>query len=270
MFYGEKVRHYAFTHDMNSNSDLWLYPLSMLNVDKSRFNWIHSIPLFGFMYYFVIISTIYILFKKEWKSILFPIVWLLIIFLFFEYGLQFICTEIFDYCLYARHNRFLILLSIPAVIIVSRFLSFNKTIFKKIISIICIIFLFSTSIYYINQSHIFLRNGMGYIKESVDYLETLPPKPIYIPDCWTISKFKFFSRYNENFIKRLQVYEHKNESSFHDAYVVTELSPYTYINKHSYPDFMINPPNNWILLKNVTLQTIGIFSKFNPKIYYVP
>ncbi len=271
MFYGEKVRQYAFTHDLNSNSDLWMYPLYMLNMDKGRFEWVHSKPLFGFMYYFVILSVIYHLFKRKLKSILFPIIWLLVIFLFLEYGLHFICTEIFDYCLHPRHNRFLIPLSIPAVIIISRFLNFDKTFFKKAVSIIGIIFLFSTSIYYIRQSHIFLRNGMGYVRETVNYLETLPPKPIYVPDSWTISKFKFFSKYDEDFVNSLKVYaDYENEFSIHDAYVVVELNPYTYINKYNYPDFMLHPPKNWILMKNITSQTIGIFSKFNPKIYYVP
>jgi hypothetical protein len=121
---------------------------------------------------------------------------------------------------------------------------------------------------------------MGYIKETVYFLKDTANKTIYIPDPWTISKFKFFSQYDENFINRLKVYDcsmidcrnyfYSSGKFIKDAFVVTELNPYTYINPHSYPEFMVNPPKEWILLKNISLNSIGIFSKFNPKIYYAP
>jgi hypothetical protein len=276
-FYGEKVRKYFFTHDLNSNPDLSYYIRMMFNLGPF-FNWIHDKPYFGFFYYFVVFSLIFLLYKKD-KYSLFIIFWFLFLFIFFEFGLQFFCTRIVKYCLYARHVRFLSLFSIPATLIFSRFLTFNNKIQKTII-IPSLIFLSITSLYYANQSYIFLRNGMGYIKETVYFLKDTANKTIYIPDPWTISKFKFFSQYDENFINRLKVYDcsmidcrnyfYSSGKFIKDAFVVTELNPYTYINPHSYPEFMVNPPKEWILLKNISLNSIGIFSKFNPKIYYAP
>ncbi len=276
-FYGEKVRNYFFTHDLNSNSDLSYYIRMMFNFGPF-FNWIHDKPYFGFIYYFVFFSLIFLIYKKD-KFSIFLIFWLLFLFLFFEFGLQFYCTKIVEYCLYARHIRFLSIFSIPAVIILSRFLLFTTKIQKVLLAPI-LIFLFITSLYYTNQSYIFLRNGMGYIREAVYFLKGTSNKTIYIPDPWTISKFKFFSKYDENFINRLKVYDcntidcknyfYNSGKFIRDAFVVTELNPYTYINPYSYPEFMLNPPKDWILLKNISLNTIGIFSKFNPKIYYVP
>lgn len=277
-FYGEKIRSYSFTHELNSNSDLMWYFRAMFNLGH-YYEWLHDQPLFGFVYYFVILSTAYLLYKRDIFSV-FLAFWFLFLFAFFEYGLQFYCTKIVDYCLYARHPRFLSIFSIPAMLLVSRFFTFDNKSIRKIFFIFSIIFLLGTSLFYTYQSQIFLRNGMGYLRETTNYLKTLPEKTIYIPDVWTISKFKFFSKYDDSFISRLKVYncniinctdEYYASGKFiHGAYVVTQVNPYTYINKHDYPRFMNSPPANWILLKNISLQTIGLFSNFNPKVYYAP
>jgi 4-amino-4-deoxy-L-arabinose transferase-like glycosyltransferase len=277
-FYGEKVRHYFFTHDLNSNSDLMWYIRVMFNLGPF-YGWLHDKPLFGFAYYFVILATAYLLYKKDINSI-FLTFWFLFLFAFFEYGLQFYCTKIVSYCLYARHPRFLSIFSIPAMLLVARFFTFDNNVARRIFFVLSVVFLLVTSLFYTYQSRIFLRNGMSYLRETVNYLKTLPEKTIYIPDGWTISKFKFFSQYDDNFVNKLKVYEcsvincteeyYTNGEFIHNAYVVTQVSPYTHINPNSYPRFMSNPPENWILLKNISLQTIGLFSKYNPKIYYAP
>jgi len=279
-FFGEKVREYAFTHDLNSNSDLLWYPTAMFNIRSTFFNWIHDKPLFGFIYYFVVLAIVYLILKKELGKSLFLIVWLLLFFAFFEYGLQFFCTKIMNYCLYSRHPRFLTVFSIPAMILLGRLLEFDKSKIKRIISIIIIIFLTITSLFYSYQSWLFLRNSMNYIKLTVEYLENLPLKIIYIPDGWSISKLKFFFKYNDTFVNNLKVYDcltincnisyYDNGTYITDAYVVTWLNPYTYINQNSYPNFMKNPPENWLLINSIKLENLGIMNKYNPKIYYVP
>ncbi|MEM5835124.1 MAG: glycosyltransferase family 39 protein [Candidatus Aenigmatarchaeota archaeon] len=278
-FYGERVRSYFFTHDLNSNSDLWWYIKAIFNIGPF-FNWIHIKPLFGFFYYFVVFSTIYLIYKRD-KNSIFLAFWFLFIFAFFEFGLQFFCTKIMSYCLYARHPRFLSIFSIPSMLLLARFFTYENKKLWSIFSFLSILFLTITSLIFTYQSYIFLRNGMGYVREAVNFLIKLPEKIIYIPDGWTLSKFKFFSKYNDSFINRLKIYEcniidcrneYYDKGDFiKDAYIVTDVSPYTYINRiSSYPNFMSNPPKKWILLKNITLKTIGIFSNYNPKIYYSP
>lgn len=278
-FYGEKVRAYSLTHDPNSNSNLMWYPNAMFNLQKGLFEWIHNLPLFGFFYYFVILSTIYLIYKKDLSSI-FLIFWFLFLFIFFEYGLQFYCTKIMDYCLYARHPRFLSIFSIPAILLVSRFFNFDKKNWRRYLSIISILFLTLTSFYYTYQSHIFLRNGMGTVRESAAFIETLPLKNIYIPNSWDISKLNFYFKYNKNYIQKLKVYEcgtidcnngsYDNGSYILDSYVITWIDPYTWINKGQYPEFMKNPPESWKLLKTIDLENYGIFENYKTKIYYVP
>jgi hypothetical protein len=36
------------------------------------------------------------------------------------------------------------------------------------------------------------------------------------------------------------------------------------------PEFMLNPPKEWKLIKVIEGPKIGIFETFDPKIYYVP
>jgi len=51
---------------------------------------------------------------------------------------------------------------------------------------------------------------------------------------------------------------------------VVDANQYTYVNPNAYPDFMRKVPNNWILLKTIEIENVGIFERFKPKIYYVP
>jgi hypothetical protein len=279
-FFGEKVREYAFTHDLNSNSDLLWYPTVMFDVRSTFFNWFEDLPIFGFTYYFVILAIVYLILKKELGKSLFLIVWFLLFFAFFEYGLQFFCTKIMNYCVYPRHPRFLSVFSIPAMILLGNFLEFDKGKIKRIVSMIIIIFLTITSLFYSYQSRLFLRNSMNYVKLTAEYLEKLPLKTIYVPDGWSISKLKFFFKYNDTFVNNLKLYEcsaincnisyYDNGTYISDAYVVTWLSLYDYINQNKYPDFVKNPPENWLLLNSIKLKNLGIMNKYNTKIYYVP
>ncbi|MCD6367490.1 MAG: glycosyltransferase family 39 protein [Candidatus Aenigmarchaeota archaeon] len=277
-FYGEKVRSYSFTHDKNSNSDFMWYPNVMFNHQESYFKWIHDVPMFGFFYYFVVLASAYLLYERDLNSI-FLFLWFIFLFSFFEYGLQFYCTKIMSYCLYSRHPRFLTIFTIPSVLLISRFLTYNNERWRKYLLVTSILFLVFTSLYYTYQSHTFLRNGMGTLRESAYFLEKMPLKTIYIPDGWDISKLKFYFRYNETYIQNLKIYEcgfincsdpyYNNGSFIHDSYVITWLDPYTWINRHQYPDFMKNPPENWKLLKEINLKNYGIFAKYKTRVYYV-
>lgn len=284
-FFGEKAKAWTLRHDGNRNDDYALYPRAMLNRDRGRFEWLHSKPLLGFIYYFVLIGTITLVLQRGVsKNTLFVIFWLVLFFLFFQYGLTFISTSIIDNGMRPRHLRFLLPLSIPAALIIAQAASIQHG-RMHYVKIALLIFFMVTSLYYTYQSKTFLRNGMGYLRETVHYLITREPKSVYIPDCWTLSKFKFFSAYNETFLKKLIVYECSAISctdSFYDkgdyirdAYVVTRVSPYTYINTRSryqktYPSFMLAPPAHWELLKTIHFDNYGIFAKFTPKLYYAP
>ncbi|MCK4491528.1 MAG: glycosyltransferase family 39 protein [Candidatus Altiarchaeales archaeon] len=284
-FFGEKTRQKFYTNDRNSNPDLYLYPNYMfnfdfmgLNFDFEYFQWIHDVPLFGFIYYFVLISMTYLILRKDMPSMFFMF-WLVFFFFFFECGLQFYCTEIMDYCLYGKSLRFLSTISIPAVILVARFLESGSGGIIRVFSVLGLLFLTVTSISCAYQSSVFLGNGMGDVRETAQFIYGSLPRTIYLPDQWCVSKIKFFFRYNKTYTQNLKVYhcavidcnnEYFNKGQhISDAYVVTWLNPYTWTNR-DYPEFMRNPPENWKLLKTIKLKNYGIFEKYDPKIYYVP
>lgn len=278
-FYGEKVRAFSMTHDTNSNWDLMWYPNMMFNLEERYFEWIHDLPLFSFLYYFVVFSSVYLLYKKDVNSV-FLISWFLFLFLFFEYGLQFYCTKIMDYCLYSRHPRFLSIFTIPSVLLVSRFFIFDKRKWRKYFSVISVLFLVVTSLFYAYHSHVFMRSAMGDIREITYFIKTLPNKKVYIPNDWDVSKLSFYFQYDDNYIKNLEVYEcgkikcneprYKYGDYITDSYVVTWIDPYTWINREQYPEFMKTHPEYWKLLKTIESERYGILENYKTKIYYVP
>jgi 4-amino-4-deoxy-L-arabinose transferase-like glycosyltransferase len=284
-FFGEKASNWTLMNDGNKNDDFRYYPRALFNMDQDRFGWIHSKPLLGNIYYFVLVAIIVLILKRTFNSSsLFVVFWLLLIFLFFQYGLHFIATTVVQNGMRPRHLRFLLPMSIPAALIIAQACYWKNNAMRFIV--VCTLLCFSfNSIYYIYISQKFLRNGMGYVREAVFFLQKLQDKKIYIPDFWTLSKFKFFAGYDDKFVDRLVVYEcdaircenklYSNGDYIKDAYVVTYVSPYTFINTRNknqkiYPSFMISPPAKWKRLTTIHLENYGIFGKFEPKIFYVP
>jgi 4-amino-4-deoxy-L-arabinose transferase-like glycosyltransferase len=285
-FYGEKAKAETLQHDGNRNDDFKFYPNVLLNLDNGKFEWIHNKPLFGYVYWYVLFGIAVLAFQRRFsKNNLFLVFWLLIFYLFLQYGLHFISTYLVENGMRVRHRRFLIPMSIPAALLIAQALYFtiNSGTINKVIKSLLLLFLVLSSIFFTHQSQKFLRNGMGYVRETVNFLLQQPAKMIYIPDGWSLSKFKFFAGYDEEFCKRLVVYDcqwkkcdgdYINRGEYiKDAYVVTYVSPYTYINTRNktqniYPTFMTSPPSDWKLLKTVNLSNYGIFSRFAPQVYY--
>ena len=307
-FYVENGRGYNFSHGLNDNSNHWWYPAEMFSfesdiirsfgvdlkhhIDDSYgyFDTIHDEPLFGFLYYFVVSASIWFLYKRESNTYFF-ILWWSGFFFFFEFFLQFYCTTLCNYCVYGRAPRFLTSFSIPAVILAGKFLYFDKASLlkgdniKKIRSSLCIlfiIFLISTSIVFAYQGSKFLRNGMGDVRETVEYLQSLPPKTIYVSHPEFIYKSKYFFRYNETYLNNIKLFNcdeidcdnfsYDAGDFISDSYVVIKVLPYWKVWKDSlgFPSFFFNPPKNWVLLKEIKLDNYGIFKEYNPKIYYAP
>lgn len=286
-FFAAKAQAWTLKNDRNRNDDFELYPRAMLNMDKNRFEWIHSKPLLGLVYYFVLAAIALLALRGRISSNeVLVIAWLLVLFLFFQYGLHLMATKIVSNGMRPRHLRFLIPMSIPAALIIARALDFGVETRLQIVRALLLAVFAASSIYYTYQDRKFLRNGMGYVRETASYVSTLEAKRIYIPDFWTLSKISFFLHYDDRITKRLTVYEcgafncnetgHQSGRDIHDAYVVTYVSPYTYINtinnggRQIYPRFMIEPPPNWRPLKTIEFENYGIFGKYKPTIFYAP
>ncbi len=284
-FFAEKAKAWTLNNDKNCNDDFGLYPKALLNMDKNRFEWIHNKPFFGFIYWAVLAGILVLALRRRFsRQAFFVLGWLLVFFFFFQYGLHFVATVLAHDGMRPRHMRFLLSMSAPAVLLIA--CAFNmESRAGGWFRLLLLLFLLATSIHYTRQCSTFLRNGMGYVRETVHYLQSAGGKTVYIPDNWSLSKFSFFAGYDDAFADSLEVYECSriNCSNSHydrgdyikDAYVVTFVNPYTYINTRSagrkiYPSFMSSPPAHWRLVKTIELPNYGIFSKFKPQIYYAP
>jgi 4-amino-4-deoxy-L-arabinose transferase-like glycosyltransferase len=284
-FFAEKAKAWTLTNDKNRNDDFKLYPMALLNADKNRFEWIHNKPFFGFTYWAVLAGILVLALRRQFsRQTFFVLTWLLVFFFFFQYGLHVVATVLADDGMRPRHIRFLMSMSAPAALLIACACTMGPRA-RDWFSLLLLLFLLTTSLYYTRQCKTFLRNGMGYVRETVQYLQSAGKKTVYIPDNWSLSKFSFFAGYDDAFIDNLEVYEcsrincsdkyYDRGEYIKDAYVVTFVNPYTYINSRNagqkiYPAFMSSPPAYWQLVKTIELPNFGIFNKFKPRIYYAP
>jgi len=308
-FFIENSRGQVFETGQNENDNYYWYPVEMFSLESDivrnfeieiestvdakggYFETIHDPPMFGFLYYFVLIASLWFIFKRKYDKF-FLILWWFGFFIFFEFFLQFYCTSCVDYCVYPRIPRFLSAFTLPSVILVAGLLDVDfssfkkKRISKKIIStlkIIAIIFLFFTSIMFAYQGSTFIRNGIGDIRETADYLQTQPPKPIYVAHGLFRHKSQLFFEYDTDYTDNINYFnrdeidlsdEYYNSGEYiSDAYVVLEATSYWLGFNGTpgfLPDFCKNPPESWTLLKTIDLPNYGLFEEYNPRIYYVP
>ncbi len=281
-FFAEKAKSWTIRNDGNHNDDFGFYPQAILNLNKDTFGWVHTKPLFGYVYWFVLLSALALTLQRRWSAgSLFLLCWLTVFFVFYQYGLHFVSTVILENGMRTRHSRFLLPMSVPAALLIAHAFLYKKNRSFAAVKTVLVLVLMGTSLYYAYTSKIFLRNGMGYVRETVHYLMQLEPKKMYVPDAWCLSKFLFFSGYDDEFFNRLVTYECsevncednnvKTGGFIEDAYIVTFVSPYSYLNlkqNNTYPDFVLNPPPWWKELKTITLHNHGFFSRYSPRIFY--
>ena len=285
-FFAEKAKAWTLNNDLNKNDDFTFYPMALFNLDKNRFEWIHSKPVVGFIYWAVLAGIFVLALRRDFsRQTLFVLGWLLVFYFFFQYGLHFVATVLANDGMRTRHMRYLLPMSIPAALLIAHAYHASSSRAGSAFRLLLLLFLLTTSVYYTWQCSTFLRNGMGYVQETVAFLLSTKEGKIYIPDHWSLSKFNYFFGYADSFIHRLHIYEcdvidctnayYDKGEYIKDAFVVTFVNPYTYINtrnasRKSYPAFMSSPPAHWRLVKTIELPHYGIFSKFKPRIYYAP
>jgi len=267
-FYCEQTVNSTLSNDRNIDDNFNRYPKALFNIGQDFQSW-DDPKLFGITYYIVILSLIVLLInRKVNKNALFIILSLLSIFIIFQYALHFISLSIAPLFWRARHSRYLIVMSMPASLIIGYACSSmrGKMAWVGVGALIC---LTGSSIYYGYTNHIFLRNGMGYVREATYILQRMPEKKVYIPDNWTESKMRVFAKFDKHFLRRLVVYQDAkfDVNKIKDSYIVTDINPYTYICRKNYPPFMTNPPKNWKLVKTIKLDNYGFFTKVEPRIY---
>ena len=253
------------------NSDLKFYPEIMFNLSHNlSFNWgnlyfVH----YGLFYYFILISFIYILIKRDKKSFI-PFLWFVLLFLYLEFG----SMSYTQYVPIHKLPRHLTVITIPALLCLSYFLTdmvkgkYPQR--KKILFVAVVGFILISSVLYTKFTSDYLKASTFDMKEIYKYLKDYPDKNIYC-DIGTLSHLRFYFGFkNDEHIKDLSFV--KNVKELRDSFVILNGSRGVVENtlgSNNIPNFTRSPSSNWKLMKTIKGPKIDIWGSYDPKIYYV-
>lgn len=221
-------------------------------------------------YSFIFIATAYFILnkKKETYNLLF---WFVPLLLYLSFG----SASITKYVLIPAASRFLFIINIPGILLLSYFLSQNEQPAKRFLMPSVILLLLITSIGYIFISE--HRFSLYNERDAYEYLNSLPAKKIYT-DHRSFRILDYFSGYKINpNIRKFNSYEFSNPektyalniSQVKDSYVVinSELVDFLASSKIGikFPDEVFNVPEDWVLKKEFSRN-----EKDKISIYYVP
>ncbi|HEC93521.1 MAG TPA: phospholipid carrier-dependent glycosyltransferase, partial [Candidatus Atribacteria bacterium] len=151
--YDTVSKFYREDHDINR--DLKFYPTIMFNLNYGNFsfNYKNYFNEFGIFYYFIAISLIYILTKKD-KNALIVLSWFILILLYLEFGTM----SLTNYNIIHKVNRHLTLITIPGILCLSYFLvnfinGKNYRKIRKIIFMLAVFLILASSVFYTYYSY---------------------------------------------------------------------------------------------------------------------
>jgi len=234
----------------------------------------NGINLFGFFYFFVLASIIYSILKK--KNLLL-VLWVLIIFLYLEFG--FINLEFHEnkliYFMIFKDPRFLTLITVPSIILMSYFLLEVRSLNKKIFNFLILI-LFITSLLYIQKDYNIYRNSLNDLRETTNFLIQNNEKIIF-GDYLAINNIEIFSKFKLKNLKFLN--KDTKIEELNNSYVILGgsrgfdvMTDYVFsISPEFIREFTLNNekiPNNWVLIKQINENKTPT-RRFDLKIYYV-
>lgn len=263
-FSGENLKEHALV------TDLSFYPKVMFNLNynyifdfKNKFN-----VYYGIFYYLLIPSIFYLVYKTKKKSYKF-IIWFSIFFLYLQFGTM----SLRNYTPIHRLYRHLSLITIPFLLFLGYFLRINyeSTSKKRLITIFVIILLTITSFYYIDKRTMYLRDSVEDQKEIYKFLKNKDQKNVYTSG-GSVGHLNFYSKFKwKNKLRGVGKYTDCNDLK--DSYVVVDatrgwIENYQFL--RNIPECIKEPPENWRLVKIIKGSNLGVYNRFNPKIYYVP
>lgn len=234
---------------------LLYYPKTLLGLTREGLaNFSFFFHLFGF-------SLLFCFMTKKSRQIIIPLLWLLPLFLYLEFGMMDL-----GYLKIIKEPRYLLLVSIPWILILAfsiRKWTFNSK-FRLRLSVIALSMLFITSVYgaYRVRKNFFIDIQPYQI--AYQFLKKLPAKNIYYTGIQWPLYLNFYFKYTKGYIgygrevedKHLQfkdLYNFKKADQIHDAYIIIH-DRYVYydffgnpVKSEDVPEFIQNPPCNWQL-----------------------
>ena len=259
-YYSQKERlKYEF------NTDFSFYPKIMFNLDTNwRFMVDNKYTYFGIFYYLFILSSIYLLLKRQSSAYLF-LLWFASVFLYQQFG----SMSYKEYIPMHRLDRHLTTLSIPSVIIVATF--FNSILNIKPIKnlgLLVLVLLLLSFLSYLENITELQRDAVKDTHLIFDELKKLPEKKVF-SDSGTIGHLNFYFGFKR---KDLYSLDYKTCEDLKDSYVVInatrgwiEFWPML----QSYPACVFKR-ENWILITTIKSDAQSYpYNLFDPEIFYV-
>src|SRR3989338_842916 len=213
--------------------------------------------LISYFYIFIFIAIGYCLVykKREAYNMLF---WLIPSLLYLSFG----SSSISQYIPFNATSRYLSIITIPGILLLSFFLTEKNELIKKLfmpIALILLLFASLGSLYLYGE-----RNILGNLKDSYPILEKLD-KPIFI-DGRSITALDYISKYKNDINPK----EYPDDlTKIKDAYVIINRDMIKRLeDAHKQTKFkkeVHNPPESWIVVKE-----IGEDDKSKVVIYYAP
>lgn len=261
-YFSEKER---LKYEFNTRFDY--YPKVMFNLDnQNKYMWNNGYTYFGPFFYIVILSIFYFIYKKDANSLII-ILWLFSIFLYMQFGTM----SIKEYIPMHRLDRHLTVLTIPSILIVSRFIYLDyKNKIKFFISITITVLLIVSFIYYSKNITRMQKAASEDMILLYELFKDLPKKKIY-SDYGTNGHLMFYFKFTRNedfkYVMNLKCDEIK------DSYVIVNATR-GWLDMENFkkelPLCVKNPPQNWKIIKVIESPTdVYPFNYYNPVVYYV-
>ncbi|NQT30247.1 MAG: glycosyltransferase family 39 protein [Candidatus Saganbacteria bacterium] len=226
------------------NTGTPIYHIKHLFFLASHRSNVNLVGLFGI---FGAIAVIYSLLKR--KNI-FIVLWLLFLFFYFEFG----CVSVkwqngaLAYLMIFKDPRFLTMLTIPLLLLVS-FLLMELKRFKFVL-LVLIGLLFFSSLYYVNEDHKFYRGSLAPLRQVAEFVRE-HPADTFFGDYLAVNNLRILTRHKLGNINYWD--EQTDPNKMHNAYVVFGGARGHDVGEAKVFDLLPikKPPYDWHLAKQV-------------------
>ena len=198
--------------------------------------------IISYFYIFIVIAIVYLLSirKKDSYSLLF---WFIPLLLYLSFG----SASLFRYLPFKADPRYLSVITLPGILLISLFLLEKKNIIKKIMpAFLAILIIASIGTIYSNKD----RNLLKDLREIYPFLAKLD-KTVYM-DKRSIQTLEYISGYKNN-VKAVdypkEVSDIKNSYIVVNKWMIRNLKESN--RKLEFPMEIDNPPKNWKIMKEI-------------------
>jgi len=240
------------------------YPKVMFNLDyRYRFRNDKYLVWYGLFYYFALVSILYLLWKRKKNSNIL-LIWFLAFFLYLQFG----SMSFTRYVPIHRLARHLSILTIPCVLVVAVFLERNDFIKKMKVNYLLVIFIVLTSLYYTYFQVQYYRESTRDVRDMYDFLKDRLDKKVFT-DTGVAGHLRFYFKFEKNDMIR-PLSKSATREDISDSYIVVKGTRGIIERPDLESKFLYHPEEDWVLIKTFENANLGIYERYDPRLYYVP